>query len=519
MFSRTVPPRLAWGCLCFALVQAPATEPTPEPRYSALWGRQGELWSDASRLPDFSFAGYRRGEAQPPARDATANVKQFGAVGDGLADDTAAFRKALDTAKGQVISVPPGRYRITDFLTIRDHGTVLRGAGPDQSILFFPVPLNTVKPNWGATTTGQPTSNYSWSGGFLQVLGNPPRQRLAQVTSAALRGDRSLSLALSQLDQLHPGDDVLLRLTDSPDKSLARHLYADDSGPIDNLKGVTESFACRIISVDPASGRVVLDRPLRTDVRPEWQPTLFPATSDVEEVGIENLGFHFPSTPYRGHFTELGFNAISIRGARHCWLRDLRIHNCDSGLFVAGSNVSIHGLVLDSDRPEEKSRQATGHHGITLNGQDNLLTDFEFRTRFMHDVTMTRGSAGNVVARGRGPDLCFDHHGYAPHANLFTDIDLGDGSRMFQSGGGAKLGRHSGAYETFWNIRARRAQSWPNGWGPDRMNLVGLQSRSPSETNLVARWFESIAPAQLDPANLHAAQLARRLGHATGVKH
>ena len=38
-------------------------------------------------------------------------------------------------------------------------------------------------------------------------------------------------------------------------------------------------------------------------------------------------------------------------------------------------------------------------------------------------------SAGNVVAGGRGLDLCFDHHKYAPHANLFTDLDLGQGSR------------------------------------------------------------------------------------------
>jgi len=39
---------------------------------------------------------------------------------------------------------------------------------------------------------------------------------------------------------------------------------------------------------------------------------------------------------------------------------------------------------------------------------------------------------------------------------------------MFQSGGGAALGRHSARWETFWCIRAQLAQKWPDGWGPDQ---------------------------------------------------
>ena len=48
----------------------------------------------------------------------------------------------------------------------------------------------------------------------------------------------------------------------------------------------------------------------------------------------------------------------------------------------------------------------------------------------MHDITVTRGSAGHVVSSGRGIDLALDHHRYGPHSNLFTDIDVGAGSRM-----------------------------------------------------------------------------------------
>jgi hypothetical protein len=141
--------------LLAGLVSAPA-------QHSELWGRGGEKWSPQSRLPDFSYAGYRRGEAPLPVRKAQADVKSFGAVGDGVADDTAAFQKAIAASKGKVLRVPAGRYKISDFLTIDASETVLQGEGPEKSVLFFPTPLNTIKPNWGATTTGQRTSNYSW---------------------------------------------------------------------------------------------------------------------------------------------------------------------------------------------------------------------------------------------------------------------------------------------------------------------------------------------------------------------
>lgn len=500
--------------LLFALVPlrvASADEPA-RPRaneYSLLWGRDGERWDPRGRLPDFSYAGYHRGEQELPRRRADVSVRDFGAVGDGEADDTEAFQKAIDASPGKVIAVPAGRYRITDFVTIARSGTVLQGDGPDRSTLYFPITLNEVRPDWGATTTGRRTSNYSWSGGFLVVAGSWVTSPLAAVTAAARRGD--LVLTVSGVNRLSVGQEVALRLNDDERRSLTRHLYDDDPGPIENLQAVRETFAFRVTAIDSAARRVTIDRPLRTDARLEWQPKLTSGTSSVEEVGIEGLAFEFPEQPYGGHFTELGYNAIALKGVRNCWLRDLHVRNADSGLFVSGVNVTLRGLRLSSRRAPEPRRMATGHHGVTLNGQDQLLTDFTFETRFMHDITLTRGSAGNVVTSGRGVDLCFDHHCYAPHANLFTDVDLGAGTRMFQSGGGAKLGRHCAAFGTFWNIRSGAPQTWPAGWSPDRIQLIGVATREASTLDPNGRWLEAIPPERLQPANLHAAQLARRL--------
>ncbi len=56
------------------------------------------------------------------------NVKDFGAVGDGKTDDTAAFQKALDqagNAGGGIVNVPTGSYRIDGTLVIPGSVTLL----------------------------------------------------------------------------------------------------------------------------------------------------------------------------------------------------------------------------------------------------------------------------------------------------------------------------------------------------------------------------------------------------------
>jgi hypothetical protein len=59
------------------------------------------------------------------------SVKDFGAVGDGVADDTAAIQAAIDASFAQSsrfeIFVPPGRYRLASRLTVKQ-SIKLRGA-------------------------------------------------------------------------------------------------------------------------------------------------------------------------------------------------------------------------------------------------------------------------------------------------------------------------------------------------------------------------------------------------------
>ena len=119
---------------------------------------------------------------------------------------------------------------------------------------------------------------------------------------------------------------------------------------------------------------------------------------------------------------------------------------------------------------------------------------------------------------GRGADLNFDHHKDTPYENLYTDIDCGRGDRVWRCGGGASLGRQSASWETFWNIRAALPlPPPPKGWGPVSMNFVGLTTKTPSALGPKAAWFEALAPDQLQPADLHAAQLERRIAATRGA--
>lgn len=488
------------------LLAAATTVSAETPMYSELWGRAGERWSPDSRLPDYSFAGYERGEKAIPVLPTGASVHDYGARGDGEHDDTEAFRQAIAATASGAIEIPPGRYVITDILDIRKSGIVLRGAGVERTTLYFPRTLTDVQPNWGRTTGGRRTSNYSWSGGFVRVTGSDGGK---EITGAGPADRGELVLPVDDAGGLSAGMEVMLTMQDDEQNSLTHYIYAGDPGPIENIRRMGLRQVFRITRVE--GDRVRLDRPLRFDVRERWQPSLHAYEPAVTHVGIEHLTFAFPDSPYEGHFTELGHNGIAMSQVAHCWVRDVRFLHAESGMFFNGRFSTFENVTFDSGR-EPDDRGNRGHHGVTITGEDNLFTRFDFRVRYIHDLTVTHGSIGNVFSSGRGVDVNFDHHRRGPYENLFTDIDVGEGTRVWSSGGGASLGRHCAARGTFWNVRARRPIGPPPGhFAPDMINLVGLSTDQPTRTEPDGLWFEVIPPESLQPQNIHEAQRQRRV--------
>ena len=104
-------------------------------------------------------AGRRLARIDPAAAAGpeSVSVKDHGAVGDGVADDTAAIRTAIDAALGKELTIrggklvfPKGVYRITDTLTITQASAVVEGVGWSSS-----------SPSLGPATRG---SVLAWDG-------------------------------------------------------------------------------------------------------------------------------------------------------------------------------------------------------------------------------------------------------------------------------------------------------------------------------------------------------------------
>lgn len=491
----------------FLFIIAACAPSTHAQQFSALWGEHGEKWSPKSRLPDFSFAGYHSGEDKLPTVKVVANVRDFGAKGDGEKDDTQAFLSAIKATDSGAVMIPEGRYKITQILSIEKPHVVLRGAGPDKTILFFPKSLEDLRAAPTTNPAKRPISEYSWSGGLAWIKGDYQGATIGPIVTQPLRGDRDVELEAPAAG-LAVGDRVAIEQRDDEQKTLLTYLYSGDPGDVKKITTpMTVRFVSRVAAIHGTT--VTLERPLRYDIRKTWQPVLRRFESTVYESGIEDLAIAFPNTPYTGHFTEVGNNGIAINGALDCWVRNVHLQNCDSGIFCGGLFCTVDGVVIESKRTAKDG--TTGHHGITGN-TDCIVTNFDINTRFIHDLSVELLTAGAVFKNGKGVDLALDHHKRAPHENLFSNLDLGEGSVTWRSGGDTSLGKHSAARGTFWNLRAIRNQTLPpENFGPDSMNFIGLQTDQKSILEPDGKWFETVAPAQLQPVELHAAQLKRRL--------
>lgn len=397
--------------------------PAQAVEYSELWGQNGELWNPNGRLPDFSQAGYRQGNTALPTITPTRTVKQYGAKGDGVTDDTRALQEAV--AAGGHLLIPAGRYILRTPIEFSKSGTVLKGEGIGRTVIYIPVSLEQVL---GRSYNAGNLSNYSFDGGFLR-----------------------------------------------------RH------------------------------------------------------TRDVigQEIGIEELSIEFPLTPYAGHHKEPGYNGIYLTHIRNCWVRNVEIKNFDLGVNLGHNvnNCTITGVRLTG---------RGGHHGFrvaswdnTVGSNYNLFTNFSIQNISIHDITVQQNDHHNVFSNGTAVNMAFDHHGYNPHDNLFSNINIGAGTRPWASGGDqtAVGNGHSGPRETFWNVRKGDGTALSQipgfGWGvmrdgnrihdgptkgpiANQVNVIGFAFDQFGGSQNI--WVEGIPPALLSPVDLHAAQLAYRLG-------
>ena len=197
-----------------------------------------------------------------------------------------------------------------------------------------------------------------------------------------------------------------------------------------------------------------------------------------------------------------------------CWVDDVEVQNADFALDFNSTNFcTIRNVTLTTSSSRavtDEARGGNGHHGIDVShGTENLVTNFNIKTRFVHDISVEWYALHTVFSNGSGQNLNMDHHREANYSSLFSNLDCGACTRPFDSGGSANRGAHSGAYSTYWNVHGTREPGLPiRDFGP-LLNFVGFSAKS--EPTSAYQWL--IEAGSYCPGELQEAMRRKRLGN------
>lgn len=144
------------------------------------------------------------------------HVDGYGAVGDGVADDTAAIQAAIDASRssttagvaGGTVYFPPGEYRITTSLNLYRFAGNLVGSGIGNSPVYTPNPGNASVIRWDGPTTESMIFLRDYKHVMicdLRLQGNDSSKPLYGIESKWLTGDSVGTNAQLSIERVHIG--------------------------------------------------------------------------------------------------------------------------------------------------------------------------------------------------------------------------------------------------------------------------------------------------------------------------
>ncbi len=177
--------------------------------------------------------------------------------------------------------------------------------------------------------------------------------------------------------------------------------------------------------------------------------------AEGKEIGIEDLTVEFPRHEwchYCGDNNE-GYNGVAISGCSDCWVRNVTIRNCDSGLFIQDSshNVTVEGVHV------YVNAGVKSHLHIAISGfsNNNLVSDFKVYGASFHGLTGNWGAWSNVFANGWGENIRLepDHNcnGVGGAASCCPDLMYSNISGTIESIQTRDRGRNA-LQTVLWNV-------------------------------------------------------------------
>jgi hypothetical protein len=482
-------------------------------------------------LHDFSYAGYRNGEAPLPSAEGLPvfDVSDYGADETGTEDATVAIQAAIDAAEaagGGIVWVPAGLYRCDGLLVVQADGVVLRGAGRDQSRLTF------------TRHDGMTDQSHLKLQGELTVVAELPL--VADSTA------RSAEVWVADASELAAGDDVTIGWVIS-DAFVADHGM---TGVWEAFNGTWQPFFRRqVVAIDSSETphRVILDVPLRYPVQVGDQATLRAEEGYLREVGVEHLGLA-NAVGWLEAWDQQRVHVVELDGVADGWVDDVGSFpapTAPSSGPGAGAHLQSGGIVVRrskritvaNTRLEKAQNRGVGGCGYLFEirqssevltrdcqgfaGRHNFIQNWGFGTSgcvWLRCHTAGGRTFPSVDAMFYGLGASDFHHSLAM-ANLVDSCVVDDGwtalNRQAESTGAG----HTATETAFWNVTGSGLlRSAQYGWGyivGTGVELAVNEVLLPPETegSEPADWLEGVGRAgDLVPQSLYAAQVGLRLG-------
>ena len=403
--------------------------------YPADW-KPGYKDAKGRFLHDFSYAGYHRGETDPPSKvpgqvvDVTAGP--FGADPTGKKDSTTAIQAAIDfvgAKGGGTVFLPAGTYNLTfpsprkveAALWVHDDGVVLKGAGRDKTFLF----LDEIVTRRKAVIRFSPTGGGDW----YHPVG-------PQVSLTRDLPNQALRVPVPNPAAFKPGERIVLRC-DCTAAFIADHGM---SGLWTSALGGLVFFR-RIEKVSSSAGTITLDTPLRQPMLKRDHLRIYRVAPPLQEAGLEDLSLGARRNPHSGwgdkDYEKPGTGAWEVHAsygvyflhALNCWIRRVGTYRPK----VNSKNVHLHSnaFLLSHSRyvsvihcraayPQYEGGGGNGYGFIAAGAECLFKEDVAEDCRHDFDLKSMR-TTGNVFLRCESlhPRLASDFHMHLSAANLF----------------------------------------------------------------------------------------------------
>ena len=497
-----------------------STAAVPETKtVSPLW-QEYEAEKKAGKstsLPDFSYAGYHRGEKGISYSGKTFNVKDFGAIPDDLLDDAAGIAAAIKAAEqngGGIVYLPRGRYLVNTTLekrtTIAIHSSniVIKGDGATAAGTI----IHSIQPYGGNFDPHNPQRLHL--GDIVFLISSPTEEKklgertsLCKVTADAAR--ETFSLTVDRPEKLNAGNLVYLYACNQDILRDMIQPYQVDPKWTTITRNIAPTI--EIHEIKAVEGhRVTFREPIRYEIKAAqgWDLREF---SPLREVGIEDICFmgnaYHRYYHHRSDYDDSGWSFIKMKGVTNSWVRRCAFINCSQTISVnLASSVSLLELIIAGNKGHHIPRAVYFDYGL-LGG---LIED---RAGYDHGPSLSWGTVATVFWRCSSAGA-IDSHAGRPYANLFDNISGG----VISSSGGLRDYPQHLRYLVIWNYenqadREVQYDFWLKGSNNKFVKpiIAGFHG-TPAKFNLNNVGIMESQGRRVSPDSLYEAQLQLRLG-------